>query len=342
VRIIYFLIFITISSYSFAASVPNSSGQCNFSSISLTYSGGDITAGPLTNGSEKLLGQLSFSTFYRCRNYDQATDGYAIQFGIASSDSHISGTRFKSNIDGIELRLIEGGTSQTMQLSKIAGLEGTGIVLKRWHQSEFPYAQWSHSGTWGDVMFSVYQTGTISSMSTKTQLGLSKDYNIIVFKGADTTNGVYNPGAVFPKSQQIPVLDPTCKLDYQPKYDVGEIIQEREKEVDFNIRLICTHAITIRNNFEWKFNASGPNVSTSIGQGSALYSGSGLPSVIMNISSLRNDSSTGQLLFNHSYLFSNPSNSNTFDFPLRAKFVSADSINTGDFSFNLNFQLNYN
>jgi len=340
-HILYFFIFIAVSNYTFAAANPSSRGQCNFSSSSLTYSGLDITAGPLTNGSEKLLGQLDFFTNYSCWTYSTATDGYSVQWGIDSSGSHIAGTRFKSNIDGIELRLIEGGNSQTMQLSRIAGQTGTGIVLTRWVTSNINVNS-RHSNSWNDPMFAVYQTGTISSMSTKTRLGLNRDYNIITFKGANTSEGIYNPGVVFPKSQELQLLDPTCKLNYQPKYDIGDLIQGREREVDFNISLACTHAKTIQNNFEWQFNVSGPNISTSSDKSSAIYSGSGLPSVIMNINNLRNDNSAGPIVFGKDYLFLNPSNNNTFNFPLRAKFSAGKTSNTGVFSFNLNFQLNYN
>ena len=74
-RVLYFLILIIFSNYSFALQP----GQCSFSGTTLTYTGSDITVGPLTGGSEKLLGYLDLSMPYSCYTYTTATDGYSSQ-----------------------------------------------------------------------------------------------------------------------------------------------------------------------------------------------------------------------------------------------------------------------
>jgi len=278
-RVLYFLILIIFSNYSFALQP----GQCSFSGTTLTYTGSDITAGPLTGGSEKLLGYLDLSMPYSCYTYTTATDGYSIQWGLnSSSNSHISGNRFRSNIEGIELRLLESSNGQTLQLSGIAGQSGTGIVLTRWVTSNIN-VNTRHSNSWSPRMFAVYQTGTISTMSTKIRVGLSNDYNVIVFRGANTSANVYQTGTLFPKSQELQLLDPTCKLNYQPTQNIGNLVQGRQKTVDFNINLVCSHATTIHNNFEWNFTVNGANVSTTGDRTSAIYGGNGLPSVVMNL-----------------------------------------------------------
>ncbi|HCH3375393.1 TPA: hypothetical protein NKU37_002930 [Vibrio parahaemolyticus] len=337
-RILYFNILFIFSSYSFALQP----GQCSFPGTTLTYSGSDITTGPLSGGSERFLGYLDLSMPYTCHTYTTVTDGYTIQWGLSnSSNSHISGNRFQSNIEGIELRLVDSGSDQTLELSGIAGQPGSGIVITRWVPSNVD-VDTEHSDPWSSRMFAVYQTGTISTMSTKIRLGLSNDYNVIVFKGANTSEGVYQTGAVFPKSQELQLLDSTCKLNYQPTQNIGNLIQGREKSVDFNINLICSHATSIQNNFQWTFTVNGANVSITPDRASAIYSGSGLPSVVMNLDSRRNDGHSGSLIFGDSYLFLNPGNANSFDYPLRATFSSRNNSNVGDFSFKLNFQLNYN
>ncbi|MGF1777066.1 hypothetical protein [Vibrio nomapromontoriensis] len=335
-RLIYLIILITISIPSFALQP----GQCSVNPT-ITYTGSDITIGPLSGGNERLLGYLELHLPYTCRTYTTATDGTSIQLGLNNShNSHISGTRFRSNIDGVELNLV--GNTIAGQAVRIAGQPGTGVRLWKWPTSQTALNT-EITATWNFRLFEVYQTGTISTMATKAQIGLSGNYQILVFRGENTSSDTFNTGSTFPKSQEVKLVDPTCQLNYQPNQNIGNLIKGRSKSIDFDINLVCTHATTIQNNFEWRFSASGTNVSTSSDKTNSLYyGGNDLPIVVMNIESLRNDSSSAALLFGDSYLFLNPTNTNTFNFPLRANFTAGSGSHTGDFSFKLNFQLDYN
>lgn len=333
---LFFFMFLIITS---APSLALQPGQCTVSPI-ITYTGSDITTGPLIGGSEKLLGYLDLHLPYTCHTYTSSTDSTSLQLGLNNShNSHISGSRFKSNIEGIELNLI--GNTIAGQAVKIAGQPGTGIRLWKWPLSQTPLNT-EITATWNFRLFEVYQTGKISKMSTKAKIGLSGNYQLLVFRGENTSSDTFNTGTIFPKSQEINIIDPTCQLNYQPNMNIGNLIQGRQETVDFNINLTCTHATVIENNFEWRFMVDGTNVSTSSDKSSAIYGGNGLPSVVMNLESLRNDSSFGPLLFGNAYLFPNLNHASTFDFPLRATFNAGTNSNTGNFSFKLNFQISYN
>ncbi|MCW8347347.1 hypothetical protein MD535_15170 [Vibrio sp. ZSDZ65] len=97
----------------------------------------------------------------------------------------------------------------------------------------------------------------------------------------------------------------------------------------------------MQSNVSWTFKAGGSNVTTESNKMSAKHYGAEVPSVMMTISSLRNGS-TNALLFDTKYDFPQSGKESNFNFPLRAQFQTLQSSPSGSYSFNLNFQVDYN
>lgn len=338
-RFFIFVLFFVFTSQSVYAL---SRGECDFSNVSVNYSGSDFPGNNSVYLDGEVLGVVNISLNYRCRTHPIANSNSPersyLFIGTRNGNQNTLGQDsgfMKSNTAGIGLKALSGG------LNSLAG-QSDNIILKSFMVSEGYLPDTIYTGSINKPLFSVVKTGVIQTTNSSVNLNTDVQLSLISSQFNSGPSYLYEKN-VIPSTQSINIFNATCNISHPATVTVPSLVKSVREEVSshFNVTLNCSNKAVMQNSIQLTVKPVDMTHVTLTGDKTSLLYSDGEQMVVMNIFNSVAGAET-MMQFSTMYQFSNDSQGSSFTIPMRARFQLGSSSGYGNFRYQAQISVRYN